>query len=115
MDNALQFLGSSTLGIFGAGYLGRAIIHGLLQAGFSKRHLVICHKGSRETRQKLAASGLAGLEADRHEVIRRSKVVFYLVRPQDYLCIGDCTMMGDSLFVSFLAGVPLGACRATGS
>ncbi|MEW6110500.1 MAG: NAD(P)-binding domain-containing protein [Thermodesulfobacteriota bacterium] len=104
MESTFQFLGSSSLGIFGAGYLGRAIIRGLLQAGFPKQRLVICHKGSRETRQKLAAAGPSGLEADRHEAVRRSKIVFYLVRPQDYLSMGGCTMKGDSLFVSFLAG-----------
>lgn len=107
MDNTFRFLGSSTLGVFGAGRLGRAIIHGLLRIGFPQHSLVICHAGSKETHREIAESGLAGLLADRHEVVHRSKIVFYLVRPQDYTSIGDCTMRGDSLLVSFLAGVPL--------
>jgi hypothetical protein len=37
MKNLYQFLGTSTLGMFGVGHLGRAIACGLLDAGFPRQ------------------------------------------------------------------------------
>jgi pyrroline-5-carboxylate reductase len=102
-----RFLGGSTIGLFGAGHLGRAIAEGLLEAGLPSHHLAICHRGSEKTHRELAASGLTGLVATTENVTRQSKILLYLVRPQDYLVIRDFDLREDSLFISFLAGVPL--------
>ena len=107
MENTYQFLEFSTLGIFGAGHLGRAIACGLLDAGFPRHMLTVCHRGSADTYRKLVESGLAETIADCNELIRRSKIVLYVVRPQDYRSLADYTMRADSLLVSFLAGVSL--------
>ena len=102
-----RFLGDSTIGLFGAGHLGKAIARGLLEAGFPKQNLAICHRGSDETDRELAAAGLADLVATREQVVRQSRILLYLVRPQDYQAIRDLRLRGNSLFISFLAGVPL--------
>jgi len=107
MENIYQFIGASTLGMFGAGHLGRAIACGLLDAGFPRHKLIVCHRGSADTHRQLVESGLSERVADCSEVICRSKIVMYVVRPQDYRSLADYTMREDSLLVSFLAGVSL--------
>jgi pyrroline-5-carboxylate reductase len=104
-----QFLGDSTIGLFGAGHLGRAIAKGFLDAGLPPQNIAICHRGSQQTDLKLAAAGLAARVAPRNEVTRQSRILLYLVRPQDRQAIGDCQVREDALFVSFMAGVPLAA------
>ena len=107
LDLTRQFLGDSTIGFFGAGHLGRAIAEGLLDVGLPRRCLAICHRKSQETERELAAAGLSDLVADSEKVIRQSRILFYLVRPQDRLAIRDYSLRDDSLFVSFMAGIPL--------
>ncbi|MEN6375383.1 MAG: NAD(P)-binding domain-containing protein [Smithella sp.] len=102
-----QFLGDSSIGLFGAGYLGRAIAKGLLEAGLPRRNLAICHRGSEATDRELADAGLADLVAGSQKVVLQSRILLYLVRPQNYQAIRDYDLRGNSLFISFLAGVPL--------
>jgi len=64
LDLTRQFLGNSTLGLFGAGHLGRAIAKGLLDVGLPRHNLAICHRGSQETDHELAVAGLSELVAD---------------------------------------------------
>lgn len=106
-DRIAHFLGNSTMGLFGAGHLGRAIAKGFLEAGFPRRNLAICHHGSEETGRKLAALGLADMVADCKQMVRQSRILLYLVRPQSYQAIRDFDLRDDTLFISFLAGVPL--------
>ena len=106
-DLISQFLGDSTIGLFGAGHLGKAIAKGLLAAGLPRRNLAICHRGSEETDRELATAGLADLVAGREQVVRQSRILLYLVRPQNYRAIRGLHLGDDSLFISFLAGVPL--------
>jgi len=107
MENIYRFLAISTLGMFGAGHLGRAIACGLLDAGFPQHKLVVCHRGSEDTYRQLVESGLSECITDCNEVIRHSKIVLYVVRPQDYRSLADYTIRADSLLISFLAGISL--------
>ena len=107
LELTCQFLGISTVGLFGAGHLGRAIAKGLLDAGLPKRNIAICHRGSEETDRELVTSGLGELVADREHVTRGSRILLYLVRPQDYLAMRNFDLRDDCLLISFLAGVPL--------
>ncbi len=102
-----QFLGESAIGLFGAGHLGRTIAKGLLEAGLPRRSLIICHRGSEETSRELATAGLADLVASSEQVVDRSRILLYLVRPQNYQVIRNFDLRDDSLFISFLAGVYL--------
>ncbi|OPY13840.1 MAG: Pyrroline-5-carboxylate reductase [Syntrophus sp. PtaB.Bin001] len=103
----LQFLGNSTIGLFGAGHLGKAIAEGLLKAGLPRQNLAICHRGSKETDRELADLGLSDLVESGEKVVRQSRILFYLVRPQNSQAVRDYKLREDSLFISFLAGIPL--------
>lgn len=107
MDSVYEFLGSCTLGIFGAGHLGRTIAQGLLDAEFPRSKLVLCHRGSRSTSEAVAHANLTDLVVDRQEMVRQSRILFYVVRPQDYMAIANCMLREDCLLLSFLAGVSL--------
>jgi pyrroline-5-carboxylate reductase len=95
------------IGLLGAGRLGRAIAQGLLSAGLPRANLALCHQGSTETRRSLEDLGLLDLVVNQSDLTRRSQVILYLVRPQDWRVISDCAVRDDCIFVSFLAGVPL--------
>ncbi|TMI01476.1 MAG: hypothetical protein E6H43_08765 [Betaproteobacteria bacterium] len=101
------FLGSRALGIFGAGHLGRAIAQGLIDAEFPRDKLVLCHRGTRLTSEAVARANLAALIVDPQELVRRSRLLLYLVRPQDYGAIANFTLREDCVLLSFLAGVSL--------
>lgn len=107
MQSLFPFLGTLKLGLFGAGHLGRAIGQGLLDGGFPQHKLVICHRGSKDTQQKLAEASLSDCVAPCDQLIRDSKIILYLVRPQNYQSIADYQLCRETLIVSFLAGFPL--------
>lgn len=107
VDSVYEFLGSYALGIFGVGHLGRAIAQGLLDAEFPKSKLVLCHRGSRSTSDAIAQSNMAELVIDPQELVRRSKILLYAVRPQDVTAITNYMLREDCVLVSFLAGVAL--------
>lgn len=102
-----RFIGDSSVGFFGAGHLGRALAEALLAGGLPRQNIAICHRGSGETNRELAISGLTDLVTDKEEVVRRSRILLYLVRPQEYTAIRDCKLRDDCFLVSFLAGIPL--------
>jgi pyrroline-5-carboxylate reductase len=108
MKELNKFLGSSSIvGIFGAGHLGRTIAQGLLNAGLGRHQLAVCHRGSAETSELLRKEGLADVVVTPDELCLRSKILLYIVRPRDYLAIGNYTLRDDCLLLSFLGGVSL--------
>lgn len=106
-ETTLRFLQGAPLGLFGAGHLGRAIAQSLLAAGFPRAQLILCHRGTPETEGALIASGLADRVASREAVTSRSRILLYLVRPQNYGALADDPLPKESLRISFLAGIPL--------
>src|SRR5262245_51245009 len=104
MDTTLRGV---RIGVFGAGHLGRAVASRLVLAGMGVGDLAICHGGSSATHRELQKAGIAHLIEEPSEVVSRSKILLYLVRPQSYTAIAKHPMAPDALFVSFLAGVPL--------
>ena len=108
MKNIIStFLDNHSLGIFGAGHLGRAVASGLLAAGFPRAQLAIGHRGSSATYQRLVADGLAECAVDCETLVREAKMLLYIVRPQDYRAIAEFPVREDALLLSLLAGVPL--------
>jgi pyrroline-5-carboxylate reductase len=107
IDRLLSFVGESRIGVFGAGRVGRALALLLLEAGLPAERLALCHRGSPETRMKLAAIGLADRLSDPDVLLRESRLVLFTVRPQDFASIEEHPARGDAFLVSFLAGVPL--------
>jgi hypothetical protein len=108
-------LGDACLGVLGAGHLGRALAGGLVDAGFPRDRLLICHRGSAETRAALQSVGLAPCVAGARDLSRRCAVVLVALRPQDAAALGAQPMRDDSLVVSFMAGIALARLPAAGT
>lgn len=104
MDTVLRGI---KIGIFGAGHLGRAVASRLTLGGIDAADLAVCHGGSSTTVRELEKVGLTHLVKVPAEVVNQSKILLYLVRPQNYMAIANYCPPRDVLFVSFLAGVPL--------
>jgi pyrroline-5-carboxylate reductase len=102
-----EYLDGQVIGIFGAGNLGRAVADGLLRLGLPRHQIALCHRGTQVTRNQLSADGLDDLVIEAAELVSRSRIVLYLVRPQHHDAIEKYRVRADSLFVSFLAGIPL--------
>ncbi len=96
-----------TIGLFGAGHLARSLASRFILNGVDEGRLSICHRGSPATSVALRDAGLSHLVREPAEVVKRSQMLLYTVRPQDYAAIAEYTTSPDALFVSFLAGVPL--------
>ena len=107
LDLTRLYLDGQAIGIFGAGHLGRAVADGLLRLGLPRNQITLCHRGTQTTRNQLSAEGLDDLVFEAERVVSRSRIVLYLVRPQHYDAIEKYCVRADSLFVSFLAGIPL--------
>ena len=101
------FMDGASVGIFGAGHLGRAIAEALLRVGLPRAQLLLCHSGSAATSAALAQAGLADLVVPVQALLERANIVFYLVRPQAADAIAGLAMRRDALLVSFLAGTGL--------
>jgi pyrroline-5-carboxylate reductase len=100
-------LNGAALGVFGVGHLGRVIASGLIQNDFPISRLLVCHGGSAETAARLAEAGLSERIVQASELAQRSRIILYLVRPQNLNAIKNCELINDSLLISFLAGTPL--------
>ena len=107
LDLTRQYLDGQAIGIFGAGHLGRAVADGLLGLGLPRNQIVLCHRGTQATRYQLSADGLDDLVVEAEQLVSRSRIVLYLVRPQHHDAIQKYRVQAHSLFVSFLAGIPL--------
>jgi pyrroline-5-carboxylate reductase len=103
----LACLDGASLGLFGVGHLGRAIGSGLVQNGFPSSRLLVCHGGASDTAARLAEEGLSERVVPAADLARRSRIILYLVRPQNLNAIENCELMDDALIVSFLAGTPM--------
>jgi pyrroline-5-carboxylate reductase len=102
-----RYLDGQAIGIFGAGHLGRSVSHGLLRLGLPRNQIALCHRGTQVTCNQISAEGLDDLVVEAAELVSRSRIVLYLVRPQHHDAIEKHRVRADSLFVSFLAGIPL--------
>jgi pyrroline-5-carboxylate reductase len=107
LDLTRQYLDGQAIGIFGAGHLGRAMADGLLGLGLPRNQILLCHRGTQATRYQLSAEGLDDLVVEAEQLVSRSRILLYLVRPQHHGAIRKYRVQAHSLFVSFLAGTPL--------
>jgi pyrroline-5-carboxylate reductase len=112
LDLTRQYLDGQTVGIFGAGHLGRAIAKSLLGLGLPRNQIVLCHRGTQATRHQLSEDGLDALVVDPERLVSRSRILLYLVRPEHHDAIRKYRVRAHTLFVSFLAGIPLKCIRA---
>ena len=106
-SRTLAHLNGAALGVFGVGHLGRVIASGLIHNDFPISRLLVCHGGSPETAARLAEAGLSERIVQASELAQRSRIILYLVRPQNLNAIKNCELIKDALIISFLAGTPL--------
>ena len=106
-SHTFAHLDGAALGVFGVGHLGSVIASGLIQNDFPISRLLVCHGGSPETAVRLADAGLSERIVQANELTQRSRIILYLVRPQNLNAIGNCELLNDALIISFLAGTPL--------
>jgi len=105
----LGFLADSTLGIFGAGNLGRTVASCLIRSGFPSARIAVSRGRTEETRRRLEAEGLGPNLVESSELAACARIVLVLVRPQNVGSLASLRLRDDALVVSFLAGVPLAA------
>ena len=105
----LAHLDGASLGLFGVGHLGRAIGSGLVQNGFPISRLLVCHGGAPGTAARLAEEGLSERVVPAADLTRRSRIILYLVRPQNFNAnMHAFTALGVCLPIAFACWTALG-------
>jgi pyrroline-5-carboxylate reductase len=108
-------LNDKTVGFIGSGNMGEALISGLLGSQQSKPHQIICSDVRADRLEELHERFGIHTTQDNHEVIKRSQIVIYAVKPQiiaDVLKETADDLNMDKVIISIAAGVPLAAIEA---
>jgi pyrroline-5-carboxylate reductase len=99
-----------TIGFIGAGNMGEALISGLLSSGLSRPDRIFCSDARSERRQELKTRYGVRTGGNNPEIIGRSDIVIYAVKPQTMGSVLEETAAGlnrSKLIISIAAGVPL--------
>jgi pyrroline-5-carboxylate reductase len=108
-------LNDKTVGFIGSGNMGEALISGLLGSQQSKPQQIICSDVRADRLEELHERFGIHTTQDNHEVIKRSQIVIYAVKPQiiaDVLKETADDLNMDKVVISIAAGVPLAAIEA---
>ncbi|MDD1690678.1 MAG: NAD(P)-binding domain-containing protein [Methanoregula sp.] len=97
---------NDTIGIIGAGHLGRSLAGTLISTGFPKDRLRLSHAGSPATLDAIREAGLEKNLATNEDLCRHSSVIFITVRPQSVALLDGLPFPRDALVVSCMAGIP---------
>lgn len=95
------------VGIIGCGHLGQAVAQALVHAGLPKECLLLSHKGSDRTLQRLEQLGLSDCVATNETVLRDAEIVFLTIRPMDLPTLQNAAKESRATLVSCIAGIPL--------
>ncbi len=108
-------LKKKTIGLIGAGYMGEALIDGLLSAGLVAPEQLWCADVRANRLAELQKQyGLQG-RRDNSEVVRKSDIVILAVKPQSIDAVLRETAKDldtSKLIISIAAGIPLSAIAA---
>ncbi|MDR3088934.1 MAG: pyrroline-5-carboxylate reductase [Desulfobulbaceae bacterium] len=105
-------LSTKNIGFIGGGNMAAAFIGGLVESQAAPAAHIICSDVREEARQDLAKRFGVGVTHDNLEVIRRSEIVVYAVKPQVLpQALRETAKAVDAtkLIISIAAGVPLAA------
>jgi pyrroline-5-carboxylate reductase len=97
---------NDTIGIIGAGHLGRSLAGTLIGTGFPKDRLRLSHAGSPATLDALRETGLENNLTTNEDLCRFSSVIFITVRPQSVALLDGLPFPRNALVVSCMAGIP---------
>lgn len=98
---------NETIGIIGAGHLGRTLAVTLVEQGFPKERLMISFGGKLSTLESIKKAGLDGNVAENKEICQKSTVIFIAIKPQSLKELKKLPFTGNSLVVSCMAGISL--------
>jgi pyrroline-5-carboxylate reductase len=98
---------NETIGIIGAGHLGRTLAETLIEQGFPKEKLMLSYGGRLSTFESIRKAGLIRNITDNKEICHRSTVIFIAIKPQSLKELKNLPFTGDSLVVSCMAGISL--------
>ncbi len=103
---------AGTVGILGAGHLGRALAHALLAAGLPQGRLLLAHGGSAVTAARLAREGLSPCVVDAATLASLADTVLLTLRPQQAGALRGLPWRAGARVLSCMAGVPAQALAA---
>lgn len=98
---------NETIGIIGAGYLGRNLAQILIECGFPKEKLMISYGGKISTFESIREAGLIENIKNNKEICQKSTIIFIAVKPQAIKDLENLPFTGNSIVVSCMAGVSL--------
>lgn len=104
---------NETIGIIGAGHLGRTLAETLIKQGFSKENLRISYGGKLSTLDSLKKAGLVGNITDNKELCWKSTIIFIAIKPQSLAELKNLPFSSNSLVVSCMAGISLASLKET--
>lgn len=97
---------NDTIGIIGAGHLGRSLAESLISTGFPRDRLRLSHAGSPATLDAIREAGLENNLTTNEDLCRHSSVIFIAIRPQSVALLDVLPFPRDALVVSCMAGIP---------
>lgn len=101
------------VGVIGCGHLGQAVAQAFVYAGLPKGRLLLSHRGSDSTLQRLEHLGLSACLTANETILREAEIVFLTIRPIDLPTLRGAGMQSGATLVSCIAGVPLALLRNT--
>lgn len=95
-----------TIGIIGAGHLGRTLAAVLRDNGSPADRILVSYGGNPATLDALRQAGLEKNICDNQEICKRASVIFVTVRPQSVAALDNIPFRKESLVVSCMAAIP---------
>lgn len=102
-----DFLSNETIGIIGAGFLGRTLAETFIEHGFPKEKLMISYGGRPSTFESIKKASLIGNITDNKVICQKSTIIFIAIKPQSLKELKDLPFTSSSLVVSCMAGISL--------
>ena len=105
----MKNINEKKIGMVGFGHLGSSIAEALVNKGFPKSNLMISHRGSIETTERVSDLKLESCVRDTEYLMKNSEVIILAARPQNIKEIAENCVSKDTLILSFMAALPLKA------
>jgi pyrroline-5-carboxylate reductase len=100
-------LANETIGIIGAGFLGRTLAETFIEHGFPKEKLMISYGGKPSTFESIKKAGLIRNITDNRIICQKSTIIFIAIKPQSLKELKELPFTNNSLVVSCMAGISL--------
>jgi len=95
-----------SIGIIGAGHLGRSLAEALIAGGIPKDQIKLSYAGNPATQEAIRKAGFEQNLTDNKDICRRAAVIFITVPPQAFASLHRLPLPCDGVIVSCIAGIP---------